>query len=37
MCVWGGGGGGELQSIVREQVHVCICGILDICKTHAVQ
>ena len=31
------GGGGELQSIVGGQIHVCICGILDIYKTHAVQ
>ena len=31
------GGGGYLQSIVGGQVHVCICGILDISKTHAVQ
>ena len=35
--VMGGGGGGELQSIVGGQVHVRICGILDISKTHAVQ
>ena len=27
--------GGYLQSIVGGQVHVCICGILDIYKTHA--
>ena len=35
--VMSGGGGGYLQSIaVGGQVHVCICGILDIYKTHAV-
>ena len=34
----GGGGGGVITKYSRVgQVHVCICGILDIYKTHAVQ
>ena len=31
-----GRGGRVLTKYSRGQVHVCICGILDICKTHAV-
>ena len=35
-----GGGGGVITKYSRGgggQVHVCICGILDIYKTHTVQ
>ena len=33
----GGGGGGGYNKYSRGQVHACICGILDIYKTHTVR